>query len=153
MSDGRENTSHLLDNLFVTAMCLTMCFLAIYSAGTNGIVQVGEFHVYAFLTLVMIVVLVLEENREDVDEDADDGEIFDKRGQAENPDAENRKRVVTEQEPPSLDTFRDLCSICIVHDKDCALGCGHRFCMRCAEHVSRCPTCRANIVQRIRTFN
>lgn len=133
-----------------------------------------EFVLLAFLTLLFVVIMVnlhlppihrrtrpvigvsnvsFEETIEADVAEAGDSHLFDEDSQVARPDAENRERVATEQETSSSDMSRDLCSICLVDDKDCTLGCGHRCCMRCAERVSRCPTCRADIVRRIRTFN
>ena len=38
-----------------------------------------------------------------------------------------------------------LCEVCFERGKDCALSCGHQFCMVCSRGLAECPTCRVAI--------
>jgi hypothetical protein len=44
------------------------------------------------------------------------------------------------------------CAICLDHDKDTALNCGHRACASCASELANCHICRKLITTRTRLY-
>jgi len=50
---------------------------------------------------------------------------------------------------------RNMCRICEERERKCVfLPCGHYCtCLECSEKIDTCPLCRANILQKVKTFN
>ena len=44
------------------------------------------------------------------------------------------------------------CSICCDNKLDCTLNCGHVFCMKCAQELRNCPTCRTSVTFRNKIY-
>lgn len=45
------------------------------------------------------------------------------------------------------------CPLCMEHDKDMVLSCGHQFCEVCSSTLTECPFCRAAVSMRLRIFS
>ena len=45
------------------------------------------------------------------------------------------------------------CPLCMEHDKEMVLSCGHQFCEMCCGTLTECPFCRTPISMRLRIFS
>lgn len=45
-----------------------------------------------------------------------------------------------------------VCPLCMEHDKDMMLNCGHQVCEKCGSTLTECPFCRAAVTMRLRVF-
>lgn len=45
------------------------------------------------------------------------------------------------------------CPLCMEHDKDMVLSCGHQFCEKCTGTLTECPFCRTAVSMRLRLFS
>ena len=45
------------------------------------------------------------------------------------------------------------CPLCMEHDKDMVLSCGHQFCEMCCSTLSECPFCRMAVSMRLKIFS
>ena len=45
------------------------------------------------------------------------------------------------------------CPLCMEHDKDMVLNCGHQFCEMCSTTLTDCPFCRKGVSMRLRLFS
>lgn len=67
----------------------------------------------------------------------------------------SRSEIKPEKQPidTPASTGVEACEICLVNKKTIALvPCGHVWCSECASKVQTCPTCRANIISRLRIY-
>jgi hypothetical protein len=54
--------------------------------------------------------------------------------------------------PLPVEEKKNQCTICMDQECNCAINCGHVFCMSCAEKLMKCPVCRQDIVNRLKIF-
>lgn len=45
-----------------------------------------------------------------------------------------------------------VCPLCMEHDKDMMLNCGHQICETCCGTLTECPFCRTTVSMRLRVF-
>lgn len=45
------------------------------------------------------------------------------------------------------------CPLCMEHDKDMVLSCGHQFCETCSSTLTECPFCRTAVSMRLKMFS
>lgn len=45
------------------------------------------------------------------------------------------------------------CPLCMEHNKDMVLSCGHQFCELCSSTLTECPFCRTPVSMRLRIFS
>lgn len=45
------------------------------------------------------------------------------------------------------------CPLCMEHDKDMVLNCGHQFCEMCSGTLTECPFCRTAVSMRLKMFS
>ena len=60
-----------------------------------------------------------------------------------------------EQLARALETHRqkEECEICMIHEKNCTLRCGHRFCETCIVNLKKCCFCQKEFTDWIKTYN
>lgn len=58
--------------------------------------------------------------------------------------------MINEDDAVYKDTLltRMTCKVCLVHEADTRINCGHLFCHECIVQVNICPTCRTFILKR-----
>lgn len=64
----------------------------------------------------------------------------------------SQMKVMLKQMEQTLEDYR-ACPLCMEHDKNMLLNCGHQFCEICCNALAECPFCRTAISMRLRMFS